>query len=237
MSTNVDSKTKVLTVLVACLIALAAVQMYFLYAMHQQTRDNIASAATLSNQDNDSAKDKSAPQSFHLVPGPQSGVQTSPLGALQAPFSFNAGDPFKQLDAMHKEMERMFNSAFGGSALSPQFSGLTQGFSLSANTDISETPDNYVVKMDIPGAEKAKINAQLDGQMLVISGEREQEQQQQASGKTVSKQRELGGFERALTLPGPVKKDGMQVNYDKGVLTVTVPKDTTPQKLAPLSAQ
>jgi HSP20 family protein len=84
--------------------------------------------------------------------------------------------------------------------------------------------------MDIPGTDQSKVKATLEDRTLTISGIRDEEVEHKLPGKAISKERRLGEFERSITLPGPVKQDGMQVSYDKGVLTVTVPKDTTQPK-------
>ncbi len=232
MSTSIDRKTKILTTLVACLIALAAVQMYFLYEAHRQAGGNVANATTSSGM-----------QTFKLAPDPKTQVQSIPPlnvplnGVPSTPFNAGTWDPFKEMDAMHKEMEKMFSQAFGRFSMSPQFGGLAQGFSFNPDADMSENDHEYIVKMDVPGVDKSKVDVKLEGQVLSISGVREEQSQQKAAGKEVSRERTLGSFNRTMTLPGPAKNDGMHVDYEKGVLTVTIPKDTSPHPLQPTPIQ
>jgi HSP20 family protein len=220
MNASIDKKTKALTVLVACLIALALAQMYFLYVGGTPFAKNVAKAAS----------DDSNAQTFQLAPNPKMQNLNTPIGG-------GSWDPFKEMDSMHKEMEKMFSQAFGRYSMSPQFNGLTQGFSFNPDADVSENDQEYVVKMDVPGVDKSKINVKLEGQRLSISGVREQESQQNAFNNEISRERSLGSFERSLTLPGPAKNDGMRVDYQNGVLTINIPKDNSPQKLHPLPMQ
>ena len=231
MSESAYKTTKVLTIVSACLMAVAAVQMYFLFHMHRQMAGNIASAATGSPSGGENEKKgegDAGMQTFRLAPGPQPRKQSDPFNMMTpTPLNPNGWDPFKEMQEMHKQMERMFDDAFGRLNMSSRSGGLAQGFSFNPKSEISEDDHQYMVHMDLPGVDQSKIKAKLDGRTLTISGVYDAKVEHKLAGKEIVNEKEAGEFERVMTLPGPAKSEDMKVNYDKGILTITIPKDTS----------
>jgi HSP20 family protein len=89
--------------------------------------------------------------------------------------------------------------------------------------DLYEDKDNVFVKAEIPGLKKENIDVSLEDGVLTISGERKSEQKSE-DAETHRSERFVGRFSRSVTLPGEVKADEVQANYQDGVLTVTLPK-------------
>lgn len=140
-------------------------------------------------------------------------------------------DPFLEMRRMQQMMDRQFADAFGRFRQSPDFGGLVQGNLFSPDMDLRDEDDNFVVRADIPGADKSDIKVEVDGNLLTISGERSETiQQQDAQGNFIRQERIAGSFHRAMTLPGPVKEDEVQARYENGVLTVTLPKAKADEK-------
>ena len=229
MSESAYKTTKVLTIVSACLIAVAAVQAYFLFHMHQEMAGNIASAATGSPSCGENEKNgegDAGMQTFRLAPGPQSQKQSDPFNMMTpTPLDPNAWDQLKELEEMHKQMERMFDDAFGRFNMSPKFSNFAQGFSFDPQSEVSEDDHQYTVHINLPGVDQSKIKAKLDGRTLTISGVYDAKVEHKLAGKEIVNEKEAGEFERVMTLPGPAKSEDMKVNYDKGILTITIPKD------------
>jgi HSP20 family protein len=89
--------------------------------------------------------------------------------------------------------------------------------------DISETDDAYQVRMDVPGIKPDDITVQVTGDTVHVSGERQEEKEEK--GKTYHRvERRSGSFSQTLRLPASVAEDKVQAEFDKGVLTVTLPK-------------
>lgn len=131
---------------------------------------------------------------------------------------------FQQMQQMREMMDRMMEDQirqFDNSAGVPR----TGAGLVSPNADITEEGDNYVVRIDLPGADKDKIEVEVHGRMLRVSGERNQEiREEGADGHVVRQERRVGSFQRTIPLPGPVKDDKVQAKYENGVLKVTLPK-------------
>ncbi|WP_417390407.1 Hsp20/alpha crystallin family protein [Gimesia sp.] len=107
---------------------------------------------------------------------------------------------------------------------------LTQGF--AATLDLSETNNHIEVRMDVPGIQPEEINVEVTGNLLRITGERKEEQEEK--DKTYHRiERRSGSFSRSVTLPCEVEEDQIEASCDNGVLTITLPKceSTKPHKI------
>jgi HSP20 family protein len=83
--------------------------------------------------------------------------------------------------------------------------------------------DNVVVTGELPGFDPAKIELSVQGDTLTFSGSREAEQLEE--GATYSRQeRDVGSFSRTIQLPYRVDPDQVEAHYDKGILTITLPR-------------
>lgn len=89
--------------------------------------------------------------------------------------------------------------------------------------DLRETDTAFVVEADVPGMSIDDIAVHIEGNTVVIAGERQSEQTSN-SGNFTHLERTFGKFQRAMTLSAPVKVDEVEANYTNGVLTVTIPK-------------
>ncbi len=103
-------------------------------------------------------------------------------------------------------------------------------FSQNFNTGISlpmvnikETADAYFVEMAVPGLRKSDFQIDLDNQVLSISTETEQENQQKEENYT---RREFGysSFKRSFTLPETVDDGKIKAEYNEGILKIHLPK-------------
>lgn len=105
--------------------------------------------------------------------------------------------------------------------------------------NIAETEKDWVVTMELPGMAETDVDVRLNGNQLVVKGERKQEKE------TKDKQyhrveSSYGMFQRHFDLPGDVRTDpeGVKATFQKGVLEVRVgkvePKPMTKIPVKPL---
>jgi len=80
-------------------------------------------------------------------------------------------DPFERF---HDEMDRLFSSYFRHLPWTKLGFG-TEGGSLLANLDVSETPETVQVVLDVPGIKEKDIDVTLNDSSLTIKGKRESE--------------------------------------------------------------
>jgi len=89
--------------------------------------------------------------------------------------------------------------------------------------DLSESDDEYVVKLAAPGlkADNFEITAQQN--TLTIQGHTREEEQQEQERYHVKEMR-FGEFMRTIQFPTPIDADKIQASLSDGVLTLRVPK-------------
>lgn len=156
--------------------------------------------------------------------------------AAVSPRSFMNDDPFEAFDQMGQRMSNLMQHAFMFG--SPLFQNLPQdsGFDFTPAVDLEETKDAYIVKSDLPGLEKDKIDLTVKENVLTIEGVREvTNKTEDPKSGYYAQERSYGSFARSLSLPGPVDESKIVADYKNGVLTITLPKaagQKGPQKVA-----
>lgn len=89
--------------------------------------------------------------------------------------------------------------------------------------DLYEEGANIVAKMQLPGIDPAKLDVSVEGEYLRVHGSREEEKEEKRK-QYYRKEIKKGSFERMIALPAPVDKDKVAALYEKGVLTITMPR-------------
>jgi HSP20 family protein len=135
--------------------------------------------------------------------------------------------PLEQWSNLREEINRLFEAPFGDGGRESEF------FGWAPPMDIYEDKDHLVVKAELPGMKKEDIDISLHQGSLLISGERKEESQSEASDTSRS-ERFFGRFQRSLELPKPVDPSRVTASYKDGILTVTLPKteESKPKQIA-----
>lgn len=137
-------------------------------------------------------------------------------------------DPFAEIRRIQEEMNRMFRDSFGrGQA---QFGLFNEQIPFDLETDIRETESGYIIKMDIPGMEKANINVEVKGQTLLVSGKKDELNEAGDQQRFYKRERNFGYFSRAVPLPADADASAITAEYEKGVLTVKIAKKEGAEK-------
>ena len=95
--------------------------------------------------------------------------------------------------------------------------------------DLEETDDDIVVTAELPGLDKSDFNVEVEGQRLILRGERKSTHEEKGRLYHYS-ECACGSFYRSVALPCEVDPDKSKAKYRKGVLSVTLPK--TPEAKA-----
>ena len=89
--------------------------------------------------------------------------------------------------------------------------------------DVRETEERYEVHVDLPGLDPSDVNVTFEDGMLTLSGKRQFDQENR--GDTWHRiERGFGSFARSIRLPQTADTERIEASFDKGVLTVVVPK-------------
>jgi HSP20 family protein len=143
------------------------------------------------------------------------------------------------LQSFRNEMDRLFDrfgSGFGFPSLRRMFDveapAWRSSFSFSMPAiDMSEDEKAYKITAELPGMDAKDIDLQVNGDTLVLKGEKRQEKEEKDKNYHFS-ERSYGSFQRAFELPASVDRDKIAADFSKGVLTLTLPKTAEAQKPA-----
>lgn len=127
--------------------------------------------------------------------------------------------PARHPYAVQSDLTRLFNSLFDSSTPAPT----TAARRWSPATDLIEDEQRYVLQADLPGLGQDDVKIEVKDNVLSISGERTSEHDDRKDGYRRF-ERSFGAFRRTLTLPDGVDPASINATFDKGVLTVTIPK-------------
>lgn len=116
-----------------------------------------------------------------------------------------------------RQLDDFMNEALGSNRL------LEDTKTIVPAVDVEESEDHFVLSFDMPGLEIDNIGIEVQGNQLIVSGERKLERKGR-EGRAQFIERRYGLFQRAMTLPDAVKPDEVEAQYRNGVLTVAIPK-------------
>ena len=100
----------------------------------------------------------------------------------------------------------------------------TTGTTLPA-VNVKETPENFIVEMAAPGMKKEDFKVELNNNVLTISSEQKQENEEKENDRYTRKEFSYQSFQRSFQLSREaVDADNIQAKYENGVLHLTIPK-------------
>jgi len=138
---------------------------------------------------------------------------------------FDDWDPFREMEQMQRTMNRMFQDSFSRGLFSEGTFGSLEAF--NPDIDLEEKAHEYVLRVDLPGIDKDKINVKVRDGQVIVSGERQIEQRSDSKeGGFHHSERSFGSFMRSMPLPADADADQMTAESANGVLTVRIPKKT-----------
>jgi len=125
--------------------------------------------------------------------------------------------PMSDLVAWNEAMDRLLDESWASRS-----QGMRRGERVHLlPLDVYATPNELVIQASVPGVDPADVQITIEGETLTIKGERK------APLENVDyyiQERRYGPFSRTLTLNVAIQADGAEAVFDKGVLTLTIPK-------------
>ena len=132
-------------------------------------------------------------------------------------------------------LSRLFDDLSIGELPSLFASNFNTGMSLP-KVNIKEEADAFVVEMAVPGLKKSDFNLNLENNILSISAEIEENNEEKEEGYT---RREFGysSFKRTFTLPETVEDSKINAKYNEGILNIHLPKKEEAKQKPPRNIQ
>jgi HSP20 family protein len=180
-----------------------------------------------------SGQQGSQQEAYSPSSGQQGGQQLSRRGASGGmPSLFGTrGSPFEMFRRLDEDMDRLFHQIWGGGRSLMRGRGADTQSLWMPQVEVREEGGKLHVCADLPGMKKEDVKLSLEGDQLILQGERQssREEGQQGSGFYHS-ERSYGSFYRSIPLPEGVDPQTAQADFKDGVLDVTFDAPRRPQQ-------
>lgn len=135
--------------------------------------------------------------------------------------------PFKEIDTLRQQMNRMFDDLMHGEfkSLMPHEKGMLWAPAI----ELKETDNEIILKAEIPGVDATDLDVQVSEDAVSISGKHEEETRTEEKGFFRSELR-YGEFQRVVPLPATVNHQHVNAEFKGGILTLTLPKVESAQR-------
>ncbi|NNF13808.1 MAG: Hsp20/alpha crystallin family protein [Gemmatimonadetes bacterium] len=132
---------------------------------------------------------------------------------LRRPTYSNWGD----LDDMSNRLSRFFDESL--------LNLNREGGRWAPPVSVSETADELLLTAELPGMAEDDISIDLENNVLSISGQKNEVREEGDEERRYHVyERHFGSFGRSFTLPRTVDPNGITASFEKGILSVRMPK-------------
>lgn len=122
---------------------------------------------------------------------------------------------FPSLNRLRQEFDDLWNKFFSEV---PALWNAERG-DLRWAFNVEDKPEAYVITAEAPGFEANDFDIELRGDNLILQARKSKEEKTKDKESFTSTE-----FYRAMSIPEYVQADKIDAAYDKGILTVTLPK-------------
>jgi HSP20 family protein len=142
------------------------------------------------------------------------------LRSVLTPHRFGMARYDDPLWGMQRALQKSFDDIWhhGGQA-----APTTQAAAMSVRMDVKEDAKAYHLTADLPGLNEAEVEVTFDNDTLTIRGEKKVARDETKDTWHIV-ERSSGSFARQLSFPTPIDQTAIAATFDKGVLSITLPK-------------
>lgn len=129
--------------------------------------------------------------------------------------------PWIEINNMRNEMDKIMNEAMSLKMKPP---GDGNRFSLwQPIADLYEIESRLIIEIELPGVLRENINMEVQGDQLIVYGEKKLEKDASGSAYQVL-ERSYGPFSRLFILPDNIQSSEISAVFRNGVLFISIPK-------------
>lgn len=129
-------------------------------------------------------------------------------------------NPFAEFDHLFRSMERNLESAWRGTT--PGLGGVPM--------DIYEKPDAFYIRAALPGVREEDVDLSIERDVVTLKGTIRNDHQGENT-KVYLLETPYGSFTRSVRLPETCDSNAVDAQFDRGVLTVRIPKAEKPSNV------
>lgn len=107
----------------------------------------------------------------------------------------------------------------------PAASTLASRATFTPRVDVYEDEKHLRIVAELPGLKESDVEIMYEPGWLTLRGEKKEEERRElARGRGRVEECRYGAFERSISLPSEIDESQILANYDRGILTITLPK-------------
>ncbi|MBX3462850.1 MAG: Hsp20/alpha crystallin family protein [Planctomycetes bacterium] len=126
-------------------------------------------------------------------------------------------------DEMDRMMERFWTNPMAAFDTQDRWFGDFSQAQFEPKLDVVDEKNCLRVAMEVPGVDQKDLDLEVQDGVLTVRGEKRQEETSEEEG-CYRTERSYGFFRRSVPLPAEVEAAKAEATFDKGVLTVRLPK-------------
>jgi len=125
--------------------------------------------------------------------------------------------PWREFDGFENRIRHLFDEPFTD----------RRAFGWSPTVDVVETDNELALTAELPGVNPEDVDIEIGGNVLTLQGQKQDmwhEEAMKGERKMRIWERSYGTFARSFTLLATVNANEIKAEFDKGVLTIHMPK-------------
>ena len=130
-------------------------------------------------------------------------------------------DPFIDLLNLQERMSRLFDERLSQVA---EDETAFQPTTFAPPADVYETPEAYVVEIEVPGVRLEELKLQIVNGLLTVRGERSMPREPARPEIFLRMERTYGAFSRSVRFGQPVAPEPRQIELHNGLLVIELAK-------------
>lgn len=139
--------------------------------------------------------------------------------------AYDKWHPLKELETMKREMDRIWEDIFPARRTAEPWKkqGAQQEGIATPAIDVIDTPEEVVIRAEMPGVTREDIEISLQENTLTIKGEIKTDPNIK-EGNYAYSERNYRYFARSLNIPFKISQDRITATLKDGLLNVRLPK-------------
>lgn len=147
------------------------------------------------------------------------------------PFGLRQGErmPEHPVDVFYRDFDRLFENFWRGFDLPMLGRYEAPVGAMMPRMDVTEDEDRFRIAVELPGMDEKDVEVVLSDNVLTIKGEK-RVGMEETKKPYAYVERSYGSFRRSIPLGVEVVTDKIEATFDKGVLTIDLPKTADAKK-------
>jgi HSP20 family protein len=132
-------------------------------------------------------------------------------------------------DVFYRDLESLFDNFWRGFNLPMLGRYEAPVEAMMPRMDVAEHEDRFRIAVELPGMDEKDVEVVLSDNVLIVKGEKRAGTEETEKPYTYI-ERSYGSFRRSIPLGVEVVTDKIEATFDKGVLTIDLPKTVEAKK-------